>query len=298
MNSNVDCSACTDLKKNAPEFVQNGVTKTVCSSLQNDTGLNPTLTTLHTDCEDLDTATDCMIGMMEKEVDSYDLCDWKDFMKKFINNLTQILKAIICAICGIWTNIHNLWNKVNELIDKVNCIYNAIKNLVNILDATTSGTSFVRYFRDNSGQTGDQYYWNASSGASHTLDIYMDANVDNPGSRAADRDYVVMISNCTDFLHVTKLDVDLTYYSSADTASIDTLRLRRAQHPDWNGDYLPNFSWTTSGAVLIKKGAHVKVNAHVNSSDGGGQFRLHQFVLTWIPVNIDASIDIDDILKC
>lgn len=291
MNSNVDCSACTDLKKNAPEFVQNGVTKTVCASLQNDTGLNPTLTTLHTDCEDLDTATDCMIGMMEKEVDSYDLCDWKDFMKKFINNLTQILKAIICAICGIWTNIHDLW-------DKVNCVYNAIKNLVNVLDATTSGTSFVRYYRDNSGQSGGTYYWDATSGASHTLDIYMDANVDNAGSKPADRDYVVMISNCTDYLHVSQLSLDLTFYSSADTASIENLRLRRAQHPEYYGEYQNDFSWTTSGAVLVKKGAHVKVNAYVNSTNGEGQFRLHQFVLTWIPINIDASIDIDDILKC
>lgn len=291
MNSNVDCSACTELKKNAGEFVERGVTSTVCNSLKNDTGLNPTLTTLHNDCEDLDTATDCMIGMMEKEIDSYDLCDWKDFMKKFINNLTQVLKAIICAICGLWTNVHNLWTKVN-------CVYNAIKNLVNILNSTTSGTSFVIYYRDNSGQTGKQYYWDATDESSHTLDIYMDANVDSAGSKVADRDYVVMISNCTDFLHVSKLDVDLTYYSSADTTPIDTLRLRRAQHPDWNGEYMPNFSWTTSGAVLIKKGAHVKVNAHVNSSDGGGQFRLHQFVLTWIPVNIDGSIDIGDVLKC
>lgn len=123
MNHNVDCSACTDLKKNAPEFVQNGVTKTVCASLQNDTGLNPTLTTLHTDCEDLDTATDCMIGMMEKEVDSYDLCDWKDFMKKFINNLTQILKAIICAICGIWTNIHKLWDEIEKIWKQINKLW-------------------------------------------------------------------------------------------------------------------------------------------------------------------------------
>lgn len=291
MNSNVDCSACTELKENAAEFVQNGVTTTVCNSLKNDTGLNPKLTTLHTDCEDLDTATDCMIGMMEKEIDSYDICDWKDFMKKFINNLTQILKAIICAICGIWTNIHDLW-------DKVNCVYNAIKKLVSILDSTTSGTSFVRYYRDNSGQSGGQYYWDAVDGASHTLDIYMDADVDSSGSKVADRDYVVMISNCTDYLHVSKLSIDLTYYSSADTTPIETLRLRRAQHPEYNGDYQNDFSWTTSGAVLVKKGAHVKVNACVQTTDGSGQFRLHQFVLTWIPVNIDNSIDIDDVLDC
>lgn len=119
MNSNVDCSACTDLKNTAPDFVQNGVTKTVCNSLKNDTGLNPRLTTLHDDCEDLDMATDCMIGMMENEVDSYDLCDWKKFMKKFISNLTQILKAIICAICGLWTNVHDLHDRADDLCEMI-----------------------------------------------------------------------------------------------------------------------------------------------------------------------------------
>lgn len=132
MNSNVDCSACTDLKNNAPEFVQNGVTKTVCASLKNNTGLNPRLTTLHDNCEDLDTATDCMIGMMEKEVDSYDICDWKDFMKNFINNLTQMMKAQNCSMCGLW--------------DKVDCLTGSITDFSSI--CTYTPVSGYRYFYD------------------------------------------------------------------------------------------------------------------------------------------------------
>lgn len=115
MNKNVDCNACSDLNKNASAFMQNGVTTAVCNSLKNDTGFNPSLTVQHTDCEDLDDATDCLIGMMEKEINSFELCDWKKFMKLFINNLTQLLKAIICAICGIWTNIHKHDCEINYL---------------------------------------------------------------------------------------------------------------------------------------------------------------------------------------
>lgn len=115
MNKNVNCSACDELKENASDFYNNGVTKTVCSSLKNDTGFNPKLTTLHTDCEDLDDANDCLVGLMEPELKMYELCDWKEFMKKFIGNIHQVIKAIICAICGIWENIHKLWCNVNFL---------------------------------------------------------------------------------------------------------------------------------------------------------------------------------------
>ena len=115
MATNVDCSACTDLKEFAPDFVQNGVTNTVCNSLKNDTGLNPTLTTLHNDCDDLDTANDCLIGMMDKEIEAYDVCDWKEFMHKFIPNIHQLTKAEICAICGLWTTAHDLEQKTDAL---------------------------------------------------------------------------------------------------------------------------------------------------------------------------------------
>ena len=112
---NIDCSACSDLRNNASEFTQRGVTKTVCNSLKNNTGFNPSLSTLHDNCEDLDTANDCLIGMMEAELDSYDVCDWKTFMKKFIPNLHQMIKAEICSECGQWTNLDKLRCEVNFL---------------------------------------------------------------------------------------------------------------------------------------------------------------------------------------
>lgn len=127
---NVDCSACEELREISPDFVTKGVTQTICTSLKNDTGLNPTLTTLHDDCEDLDTANDCLIGMMDGEVEKYEACDWQKFMHKFIPNLYHMLKAGICAICGLWTNVHNLWSHVNDLEEAQVDVCDLIQNTI------------------------------------------------------------------------------------------------------------------------------------------------------------------------
>ncbi len=100
--SQQSCSACNDLREYAPEFVVNGVTDNVCESLQANTGLNPNLETKHKDCEDLHDVNDCLVGNMDDEVEEFEVCDWKDFMHQFIPNLYETLKAMICAICGLW----------------------------------------------------------------------------------------------------------------------------------------------------------------------------------------------------
>lgn len=290
----INCSACQEIRETSPEFVVNGLTDEICASLQNDTGLSAT--SGNDDCTDLNNLNDCLIGNMETEVDAYDVCDWKEFMKNFIPNLWTVLKAMICAICGIWTNIHNLWDYIAGLGDKINCVYNGLSALANGIGSTVGGQSFVRFYRDNSG-TGSGYEWSTTKGASHVLNIYMDANVDNAGSQVADRDYVVLIQNCTDIHSTSNTALAVTYYSSGDTRSIATIRKRQAQHPTIHvtSASVSDFSWTTSGAVLIKKGEYVKVEAHVDSGNAGW-FRLHQFILTWIPVNVSSSFDPSSVL--
>lgn len=108
----VYCDACEDLKTNHPNFVANGLTDTECTSLKNDTGFTPSVG--HTDCEDLGNANDCLIGNMQEEIKDKEVCDWKDFTSSLVGNIHAVLSGIICAICGIWINIHNLWNKVNQ----------------------------------------------------------------------------------------------------------------------------------------------------------------------------------------
>lgn len=123
--SNINCSACEELRTEAPDFATNGVTSTVCASLKNDTGLSTT--NGHNNDTDLTDANDCLIGRMDDELEAYDVCDWKDFMHKFIPNLYEFLKAILCSLAGIWTNIHELWAKVNPLCQTIDNVLGLIQ---------------------------------------------------------------------------------------------------------------------------------------------------------------------------
>ena len=120
----INCSACEDLRQDAPNFVVNGLGDTECTSLQNDTGLNAS--SGNNDCTDLNNMNDCLIGNMETEVDAYDVCDWKEFMKSFISNVWTVFKGIICSICGIWTNIHQLWTQAERIDCLVDYLYNGV----------------------------------------------------------------------------------------------------------------------------------------------------------------------------
>lgn len=120
--SKVDCSSCDDLRKISTSFINNGVTTTICNSLKNDTGLNPNLTVLHTDCEDLDTVNDCLVGVMDSDLEKYDACDWIKFMHRFIPNLHTTFKTIICAICGLWTNIHSILSRLNSIDNAITAL--------------------------------------------------------------------------------------------------------------------------------------------------------------------------------
>lgn len=110
-----NCQACSDLQENSPEFVLNGVTDNVHNALINDNGFNTS--SGHNDCTDLNNANDCLIGNMEDEIDSYEVCDWKLFMPNFIHNLWTVLKAIISAICGLWTKVNKHECEINYMYE-------------------------------------------------------------------------------------------------------------------------------------------------------------------------------------
>lgn len=118
--ANTNCSACEEIRQEAPSLIVNGLDDNMCASLGNDTGL--VASSGHDDCTDLNNLNDCLVGNEADEVDMYDVCDWKTFMKQFIPNLWTTLKAMICAICGAWSNIHALADKQEEmckLLDQV-----------------------------------------------------------------------------------------------------------------------------------------------------------------------------------
>lgn len=117
--SKVNCDSCANLREYAPEFVQNGVTDNVAASLKNNTGLNPTLTVLHRDCQDLNDINDCLIGRAKDELPAYDVCDWKDFEGKLLSNLYESEKAQIASICGLWDRTDRLCTGIDSLFSIV-----------------------------------------------------------------------------------------------------------------------------------------------------------------------------------
>lgn len=121
---NLNCSACEDIRTNSSDFALNGVTDTVCASLKNNTGFNPS--SGHDDCEDLDLANDCLIGNMADEIEAYDVCDWKDYMRKFVPNVWNMLKAIICTLCGIWSQIASILSRLAGYDAKIDCLSDTI----------------------------------------------------------------------------------------------------------------------------------------------------------------------------
>ena len=146
MATAMNCAACEEIRETDPNLIVNGFTDTECSSLANDTGLNPS--SGNNDCTDLNNLNDCLVGNLETEVDSYDVCDWKPFMKMTIPNIWTTLKAIICSICGIWENIHNLWAAVGGDDDgdtsKIDCILDYMSRGASFeLDEEPQGDSYI-----------------------------------------------------------------------------------------------------------------------------------------------------------
>lgn len=124
--SKINCDSCDNLRENAPEFVQNGVTENICTSLQNNTGLNPSLSTLHNDAQDMHDVNDCTIGRMAQELEAYDVCDWKEYMRKLVPNLYEYNKANNCVDAG-------QWEQIEALNDNAELLCKSIDNLLSLI---------------------------------------------------------------------------------------------------------------------------------------------------------------------
>lgn len=109
----LNCSSCAELQDHASEFILNGVTDNVCASLANNEGFSPSDD--YDSEEDLKLANDCLIGNMVEEIDAYDVCDWKDYIRKLIPNLWNMLKAIICTLSGLWSRIDCIVDTFSEI---------------------------------------------------------------------------------------------------------------------------------------------------------------------------------------
>ena len=303
----IKCDACNQLKATDPNLAVNGWSDSNCTSFKNDTGLVPS--SGHNDCTDLELMNDCLIGNMAQETDAYSNCDWKEFAKKFIANLWTILTAIKCAICGIWTNIHNLWTKLNALQDLVN-------KLQCILAYISEGASFV--FSEYTAQS-ERSYIVAGKGVSF-------ANVGASGTGAditllyiaggmgrLNGSCLFYTSNFTDATAVANYDdqgIDPTVTASRQGNSrwssngylggggelVYEIRLNKAEFPQIlalygghafqrdNGAFHATIIVTTEGHYA--QGQHGSCNINTGDPTGTGSDRGHLVPSGWIYIQL------------
>lgn len=159
--SQIQCDSCTDLRDYAKEFVAHGVTDTVANSLKNNTGLNPNLTVLHENCEDMADVVDCLVGRMQ-DLSQYQNCDWKEYVGKLVPNLYETFKAVNANDCGQWEKL----KKMDEMLDLIKAIWDKLQECC---DSGADGCV--------ANATGTQYndacpapFWNSHEGEEPFLD--------------------------------------------------------------------------------------------------------------------------------
>lgn len=118
-----------EIRNGDDDFCFNEITNKICENLQNDEGINPSATHSNTDCDDLTALNDLATGSLHNALMTLNMCD-VDAYKCWLDNLLSwqwnVDKGIICAICGLWTNVHNLWDKIDNLQDKINQIQQSV----------------------------------------------------------------------------------------------------------------------------------------------------------------------------
>lgn len=205
------CSACDELRNDAPNFVLNGIGDTEVASLKNNTGLNPS--SGNDDCTDLNNMNDCLIANMESEVEAYSSCEWKPFAKTYIRNEWTVFKGIVASICGVWTNLKNLWTLANKLQCQVDYLFQGAE------------------FKFGEGSTDKKSYIVAGKGASF-------ANVSQSGVSSDITITYVAGGLCTLTGSLYLYDEDFTDALSVynyDNGGVDPKKSKSRQgNPEWN----------------------------------------------------------------
>lgn len=257
--STINCDACNELREYAPEFVQNGVTTNVATSLSNNTGFNPSLTVTHKDCEDLNDANDCLVGRMDQEIEAYEVCDWKKYMHKLVPNVYELLKAMIASICGLWI--------------RVECLVEALYNQDYFKPIVT---------HPRSQGSGDASFFEPATDF-QTINLYMDSVSGNDGSVVADKNYTCIISICCNNI---RMEDDFNLFEiichTSSQPYNEEIRNKWGMHVSVGLNSMRNVAIPVTAACPVKKGDHLVVNL-IGDGRNTGDVRLHQFVITWIP---------------
>lgn len=138
----VSCEACEILEEQAISFLDNGVTTSIANRLKDDKGFSSSAD-VNTDCEALNNANDCLIYGMVDDLEKYDVCDIKTWLSRAWDNLYSVLKAMIMAICGLWSKVHCILSGLNTLLTQLSKT-DSFAGEVHYLNAVGAGVTGIK----------------------------------------------------------------------------------------------------------------------------------------------------------
>lgn len=164
------CNSCEQLEKYNFDFVQKGITDDMRASLKKDKGLKES--NGFNNCQDLNDMNDCLIGGMVERIPSYNSCDLDSALMESLNNIMQMLDAIISGDCGQWENIWEIWDEIKKIKQRLDDIERRLNTRLDTLEATTGQiNSALSKLLENLADSGA---WNHTEG--NIFDGYMNAN--------------------------------------------------------------------------------------------------------------------------
>lgn len=157
MNKDV-CSACYSLKATSSNFIQKGVTDTICANLKANQGFE---NKGHNNCTDMHDMNDCLLGGLLEKIDTYDVCEIKEAIKDLEKNLISIMDVMICSDCGQWEEIEKLWAEIQKIWNAIRALQNKVGGIEGSVGDMYSAVEKILTNLKNSGaweQTGDTVF--------------------------------------------------------------------------------------------------------------------------------------------
>lgn len=310
------CDACYELEEGASNFIENGVTTSIANRLKNDKGFSSD-SGVDTDCEALNLANDCLIGGMEDELENYDVCDIKTWLKESWANLHGVLKAMIMAICGLWTKVHCILSGLNTLLVQLTDTTQTSSFSAVTAYALSSGVNSGNHIDNHLDQVltpTTEYPWVertfANGGLTQsgdTVTIGTTVNGVTYNSITYPSDGVAIVGCCAYMSNYTgKSTGQVVFYHSGESRTTEMLNKRGLHISDYQsstiGQEWTNTSVPMTTAIKVKKGKSLKiwVNATSNSTSSG-EITIHQVWSTFIPdfsSALSMSVDQDLFESC
>lgn len=315
------CDACYELEEGASNFIENGVTTSIANRLKNDKGFSSD-SGVDTDCEALNLANDCLIGGMEDELENYDVCDIKTWLKESWANLHGVLKAMIMAICGLWTKIHCILSGLNTLLTQLSKSDN-FAGEVHYLNAVGAGVTGIKTPENLRQYIVPTITDTATQRASFSITSTPVYDEDDPSILKGYKhvgsgnqfkfpaDGVAIVGCCAVLYSPYQNDPSnrIVFYTSASSSSTDpipdhtgsnmsALVASRGLHLGFDLDNctVSTFSMPLCTAIPVSKGSYLRcyVSAHGEVADAdAGDVMVHQIFCMFIP-NFTSALDVDD----